>query len=279
LAFALMVAARTGAQEPSLEEVLHRANAYLRVWIPQLANIVSTETYEQRMVSSLVIGARPRRLKSDMLLVRRPGSMNWIMFRDVVEADGKPLTREPDRLLKLFTSQTDDAEEQAHRISADGLQYHLPGATVSATNPFLGIALMQDSYQLLLRFRLGDAERSLGPQVRALQFQERERTEPTDGSAPEKLPLILADAGRVHGTVWLDVQTGEIVRTEARMALENGLASTSRTTFARDQRLGLLLPLEMRTDWRNSTGTAKYSNYRRFEVRTTEVPDLAPLKP
>jgi len=279
LAFALVVAPRTVAQAPSLEEVLHRADVYLRVWIPQLANIVSTETYEQRLLSGIISGSSSRRLKSDMLLVRRPGSTNWIMFRDVVEANGKPLAREPDRLLKLFVSQTDDAEEQAHRISADGLQYHLPGATASATNPFLGIALMQASYQSLLRFRLGDAERSLGPRVRALQFQERERTEPTDGSDSKKLPPILADAGRVRGTVWLDVETGEIVKTDARMAFEFGLVSTSTTTFARDERLALVLPLEMRTEWRNSKGMAKYSNYRRFDVRTTEVPDLTPLKP
>ena len=48
---------------------------------------------------------------------------------------------------------------------------------------------------------------------------------------------------------------------------------------ASDERLGLLVPKEMRTEWRNFSGTAKYSNYRRFEVRTTEVPDLTTIKP
>jgi hypothetical protein len=278
-AFALVVAPRAGAQAPSLEDVLRRADSYLRAWVPQLANIVSTEMYEERLITTSTIRPRPRRLKSDVLLVRRPGSINWILFRDVVEVDSRPLTHEPDRLLKLFVSQTADAEEQAHRIAAEGLQYHLPGASASSTNPFLGIALMQGSYQSRLRFRLGDADRSLGPRVRALRFQEREETEPTAGSAPEKLTLLLTDAGRVQGTVWLDVETGEIVKTDARMAFESGPVSTTRTTFARDERLGILVPKEMRTEWRNFSGTAKYSNYRRFEVRTTEVPDLTTIKP
>jgi len=279
VAFALIATSRTGAQAPSLEDVLRRADGYLRVWVPQLANIVSTEAYEQRLLTASAIGPRPRRLKSDVLLVRRPGSINWILFRDVVEVDSRPLTHQPDRLLKLFVSQAADAEEQAGRIAADGLQYHFPGATASSTNPFLGIALMQGTYQSHFRFRLGDAERSLGPRVRALRFQEIEETEPADQSGPRKLPPLLTDAGRVQGTVWLDVETGEIVKTDARMALESGPVSTTKTTFARDERLGILVPKEMRTEWRNFSGTAKYSNYRRFEVRTTEVPDLTTIKP
>jgi hypothetical protein len=264
LLFALLVLllfGRSGvdAQSPSLVEVLQRANGYLREWFPQLANVVATETFEERSLP------QRRRLTSDLLLVRYPGGEGWMMFRDVATVDGRKLPHDSNRLVKLFTEQTAGAHEQALRISAEGLQNHLPGATASVTNPLLGVALMQEGYQVRLRFLLGNPESSLGAQVQALHFAELEERV-VDGNR-ESLPLLLPDAGRVSGTVWLDVTTGMIVKTEAKMV--NKTASTSTTVFAREERIGIMLPREMQVAWRNTDGVAKYSNYRRFDVQTS----------
>jgi len=89
-------------------------------------------------------------------------------------------------------------------------------------------------------------------------------------------PRLGRDAGSGFGDRGRDIVPPQ---RHAPMALESGPVSTTKTTFARDERLGILVPKEMRTEWRNFSGTAKYSNYRRFEVRTTEVPDLTTIKP
>ena len=262
---------------PSLDEVLKRAADYVSTWVPQLANIVSTEAYAQTGRVPGSTATRRLRLKSDVLLVRYPGGdLTWMLFRDVAETNGKPLAHAPERLLTLFAEAPADAKEQAQRIATEGVHYHLPGATASATNPFLVVALMHEFYQPRLRFRLGDVDRN----TLALRFEERAETGAVDGRNGERLPLLLPDVGRVRGTVWLDVETGRIVKTEGRMSLYGlAVSSTSTTTFALDQRLAVMLPTEMHTTWGAVSGTAKYSNYRRFNVGTTETPILKPLRP
>ena len=63
--------------------------------------------------------------------------------------------------------------------------------------------------------------------------------------------------------------------------------STTITTFAPDERLGLTVPREMRTTWpytgRDATGrpvngTATYEQFRRFDV-TTEATIAPPVQP
>jgi hypothetical protein len=285
------------AQAPSLDDVLARVVSYLQVYVPRLARVVASEEYEQRISVSggstpivvgngnVVSGGGPGnatdvwKLKSEVLLVRYPlGDVDWMWFRDVSEAGGKRLPHDPDRLVKLFVAPNADTAEQASRIAYEGFRYNLGGATVPATNPVLVVALMQADYQPRLRFRLGDAEKSLGPNVRAIKFEEREETEPLPGQKKgQKLPLLLDPAGRIRGTVWVDVKTGEIVKTEARIGELNKLTTTT-TTFAEEGRLLLLVPKEMRTKWTYArggpvTGVAKYSNFRQFDV-SADTPQL-----
>ena len=60
------------------------------------------------------------------------------------------------------------------------------------------------------------------------------------------------------------------------------MTATATTTFATDDRLGLLVPGSMQTTWfdpstrREVKGLAKYSNYRRFGVSTDTKLQLPP---
>ena len=72
----------------------------------------------------------------------------------------------------------------------------------------------------------------------------------------------------------MDAATGRILQTELRLDDDFG-GATSRTRFRYDETLMVTVPVEMRTAWRPQRttlvqGTAKYSNFRRFEVRTEE---------
>ena len=44
-----------------------------------------------------------RRLKAEILLVQAPSApQDWLVFRDVLEVDGKIRQQQPDRLVQLF---------------------------------------------------------------------------------------------------------------------------------------------------------------------------------
>jgi hypothetical protein len=279
-AIALTALTASAAPTPSLDDLLAQTQRYIAQWVPRLANIVALEEYEQHMT----LPARPPRtlrLKSDVLLVRYPGAeADWMFFRDVSDADGQAIGANQDRMLYLFANRTAaDAAERAGRISNEAVRYSLPGVTFAATNPLLAAALMQAYYQSRLRFTLGDTDRSVGASARIVRFEEIEEVKKADGdkTSHEKLPMLLGPAGRVKGSVWVDTQTGRILKTEARIGDLAQRTSTT-TTFEQDDRLGVMVPKEMRTTWRNDNtpvnGTARYSNYRHFQV-TADTPVIS----
>jgi hypothetical protein len=285
----------------SVDDVRARVGAYVSQFTPQFANVVALETYEQTTKAALTGVSSPGaafggpaplatpvtwRFKADLLLVRYPlAELDWMMFRDVTEIDGERVRHEENRLMTLFAEPTIESAQRAARISQESLRYHVPGGSFAVTNPLLVLALMQTHYQDRLRFRLGGQERSLGPGVRVMAFEELEsRASGSNSGTKEPAPPLLAGVGRVRGNVWVEVETGRIVKTEARIGDGTRGISTSITTFARDARLGLTVPVEMRTTWTYNrepvTGIATYSDFRRFEVRTdpvvVELPDEAP---
>ena len=264
----------TAAQPVVLEDVLARVTAYVSDFIPRFAGVVATERYEQRVrLSAPVMPGVPladrqaeRRLKADILLVQDPSApQDWLVFRDVLEVDGKVRQQQPDRLVQLFVTPAADAAERAAAIAAEGARLHVPGSSPLVTNPLFALALMQPRYRSALRFSLGGEERSLGRDVRAIRFEERDET-----------PPLFADLGRVRGTVWAEQGTGRIVKTEARIGRGAATATTT-TAFARNDRLALTVPREMRTTWlykeavvisRPVNGVATYDDFRRFSVST-----------
>jgi hypothetical protein len=278
-AMAMIVAVSTSAAAPApaLDDLLAQAQRYVAQWVPRLANIVAVEAYEQRMTPQAQ-RTRLVRLKSEILLVNYPGALtDWMFFRDVAEADGQAIGTNQDRIQYLFANQSAGAAERAGRISNEAVRYSLPGASFLNTNPLLAVALIQAQYQSRLRFTLAEIDRSVAPTARVVRFEEIEEIKETTGSKDKRAtPVLLGAAGRVKGSVWIDTESGRILKTEARLG-DLAQRSTTTTTFGQDERLGVMVPKEMRTTWRNDNtpvnGTARYSNFRHFQV-TAETPDL-----
>ena len=81
-----------------------------------------------------------------------------------------------------------------------------------------------------------------------------------------------------HGTAWAVEATGRIVRTELHIGVAGRYARTVilTTTFAMEEALGAYVPATMQEgftlrDGAGVKGTAYYSRFRRFAVRTSET--------
>jgi len=262
------------AEKPSEKELLGRVASYVAAYISQLIDIVAEETFEQRRQGNPVV---TRRLLSDILLVNKPGGVNeWLVFRDVAAVDGAAVPDKAQRLLDLFVSPTGGTVEQASRIARDGERFHLPGV-VGTTNPLFMIAILQEQYQKRLGFDVGDEAPEFGPGVRILHVEEVSSV----NRRTREAPLFALYGGR--GRAWVEVATGRILQTEARLLTGRvAVTGTAITTFEPDARLRLLVPVTMQTTWqdpstlRNVKGMAIYSNYRRFDVKTNTALDLPP---
>lgn len=260
------------AQSPTLDELLDRMSAHIHASVPRLANVVCEEEYVQRRRSP----ATERRLRSDFLLVHYPpgGANQWMVFRDVLEVDGTPTAEQPQRVRDLFIEPAEDAMTRAIRIAVEGLRYHMRGFPPVLVNPLSAVTILQDHNRAALRFRRGDEDRSVGPGVRTVRFEEP-RNDPN-----RPLPLFSRIGGR--GIAWIEEATGRIVKAELRLPPFNNEGARSTTTFRFDDRLQVDVPAEMQTSWRDPasprnhvTGVATYGQCRRFDAHaetTIELP-------
>jgi hypothetical protein len=260
---------------PSAQALLDAASDYVRSAYPKLANIVATEEYVQERR----IEAKAKRvLRSEFLVVQHPiDKQNWLAYRDVLEVDGKKLENHQERLQQLFVRPTIENWMLVGEIASASQQYHLEGANISVTNPFVVVALVDRFYRPRVQFKLGKEDKDVGRNVWTLTFQEPEAKEVVTVNGAQTLrnvePLLQKVLAR--GTVWIEDGTGRILKTQLRMG--DGLgAPTSATTFRYDDKLGVAVPVEMKTTWTNGTGsrsavsgTAKYTSFRQFGIQTT----------
>ena len=250
------------AQQPSQQELLDRATAYTLAFVDRFANVVAEETYRQETTRPKAL----RVLRSDLALVRYPGSATWMMFRDVFEVDGKSVrdANQEQRILRLFTETPRTAVGRAREIADAGTRFNL--RDIGNTNsPLLVLAFLQPEYRTRFRFNLAGIEKKLGPTVRTMRFVEFQR------------PTILKQGANSdlfsRGLIWVEEQSGRVVKTELQLGptVEPIRITTS---YKFDEDLQLNVPIEMQDWYPDGSGEIKgfatYGKFRRFQVQTEE---------
>ena len=249
------------AQSVDINELRARVATSARRFITQFSDVVTEEEYDQHFA----INKRKRHLKSDFLLVGYPGRKELVMvFRDVREVDGKPIRDKQDRITKLFLEPFNNAIRRAQDIHRDGLRHSVDNGRLM--DPLTVVAYLQGEYQSGFRISLGDVARNLGPDIREINL------------TPIPARGRIAQPARA----WVSDATGDVVKTELRSGF-GARAEITTTTFGVDPVLNIRVPLEMKDEMPRGSddfiGTATYSNFRRFEVRTeaeVQVPDPNP---
>jgi len=255
----------SSAAGPDLATVLDRATAYELKFIEQFGNVVAEEVYVQETSSP----HRTRRLRSDFLFVKYPDLAGLLLLRDVFEVDGKPVrdAAQAERMMKLFTSPVRDAVGRARALAEEGARYNLWNIG-TVNNPLLAMAFLQPDYRPRFRFNLAGIDKSLGPTVRTVRFEEWQ------------VPSVLRTGANSdlfsRGLIWVDEETGRVVKTRLQMGVAR-LPPEIVTTYRHEPDLGIDVPAEMRDWYGELRGVATYGKFRRFQVKTDET--LTPARP
>jgi hypothetical protein len=255
-----------------VEDVLDRASAYVQHFVRDFSTVVAEEQYVQDshpMADVDVLSGGPVQgqqhhveLRSDYLFVSTGSTSRWLTFRDVYSVNGRAVRDREERLARLFVNPAPDAIDRAGQISQDGYRYNVGSKDRTVANPLLALGFLQAEYRNRFDYRLAGIDTSLGPDVWILKFKERVR------------PTLLRTSDNRNvmstGRFWIDGASGRVLQTE----LETSTGDRVMTTFTYDERLQMDVPSEMRDiAWTNHTpvtGTATYSNFRRFGVLTDE---------
>jgi len=271
-AAAMMPAVVIATGRTPVDDVLDRASAYVQSFVREFATVVAEEHYVQDshpMADVDVLGGGPVQgrsqhveLQSDYLFVSTGSTSRWLTFRDVYSVNGRAVRDREERLARLFVNPGPDAIDRAGEISRDGYRYNVGSKDRTVANPLLTLGFLQSEYRSRFDYRLAGLDTSLGPDVWIVKFKERIR------------PTLLRSSDNRNvmstGRFWIDGAAGRVLQTE----LETSTGDRVMTTFTYDERLQMDVPSEMRDiAWTNHTpvtGTAVYSNFRRFGVLTAE---------
>jgi hypothetical protein len=267
--------------DAELSAVLTRAGGYVGRYVSTMANLTAEERYLQEQIGVRAMAARPitgpavpsrtvggqrRELRSDIVLVNVGPPLEWRVYRDVFEVNGKPVRDRADRLARLFLEPADTARAQAERIAEESARFNLSNMGRVLNEPGLPLVFLLPSLQPRFAFSLDRR----GDDEWIVRYQETGR--PTLFWHNRTIPNPSSGRFRVDRT------TGAIRQAELVVAPAT-FKATFMTEFRPDDRFGIAVPIEMREQlWtgvdaaaRRVQGRATYVNYRRFDVTTEEA--------
>lgn len=260
------LSATVHARPPDAAVLVERLHAYLEIYEPQLSALVADEAFDQVLRSGR--GPRTsRHLLSDFGFLRLPGGDAWLGQRSVRAIDGVAVIDEPRRLeSRLAQTAAPDLEGLARAIADDNARHNL-GHARSMNVPTLALELVGRRHAELFTLVSGRAERVSGRPATRLFLRERH---------PGRLVAYDATrANRADVLLWVD-ETGAVLRSEVTLYPPRMPgAHVIRVEFAAHPTLGLWLParLEERFNGKaRGSGTATYTNYRRFQTSARLVP-------
>lgn len=277
-------------QRPSVETLAARAGDYVTRFTDAFSNVVAEEHYTQEVAGATSgMGRNGRRvLRSDVVLLKIGGPLEWRPYRDVFEVDGAPVRDRDDRLIAVFQRPSATSFEQAARIARESARFNIGLAGRTINTPVLSLLFLQPSIQPRFRFKLGKLDRAVGPGVWVVEYREDKRPTIIRGLMTNDSTDLPAS-----GRFWVDAETGRVAKAEVLFAVV-GMRGSLITRFRHDDQLGMDVPSEMREEYRLQravtemgptdkadgaprvsqtidetivSGTATYSHFRQFEVQ------------
>jgi hypothetical protein len=250
-------------QAVTLQALRQRATAYVVTYQQALTSLVADERYVQTLRRRRGGGQR-RELMSEVVMVRGAAQSEWVMFRDVIKVDGRLIRDGKERLLELLRSPAPDALAAARRIAEESARFNIGRVTRTLNVPDTALSFLRPEHAPRIRYDSLRSESIDG--VRHFVFRFQERHGPTIVRTPQGHDLP------VEGRFWVTEQ-GAIRRTELMLRDRESIGSAT-VDFRDDAAVGLRVPVRMTETYVQAEelieGSAEYSNFRRFSVKTSE---------
>ncbi len=276
----LLAATAAAAQPPSLKDALGNAAAYVANFHRQLSTIVAEEAYIQEIKYQEENAAGghifvPRRLRSDLLLVRPTGADRYVEYRDVFEVDGDPVRDRVERVTRLLRDPS--GGDRLGAIIRESARYNIGRVTRTINTPLLPLMFLDATNQPRFTFKRHTASTPVlrdsaarevtdapvfrvSTEVWAIEYRERRRNTIVRTPKGEDLP--------VHGRFWINPETGAVLISEI-VAQVRDLTATITVSYQSEPLMGFLVPVEMRESYVASRerveGVATYGKFRQVK--------------
>ena len=263
LAIALcLTAVPMRAQDATLETVLARSAEYVTALAASFASMVAEERSEQSASGGPMAMVTERRIGADILVVRVPGTDQWMGFRDVFEVNRNRVRDREDRLLRLFVDSPATAVAQAKRLADESARYNVGDLTRNFNLPTTALFMLMPATQSRFEFRkVGERTRD---RIRYWVVRGREVGRPT------LVQTSMGHDAELFVEYLIEPSTGRVATTEMR--LKYPAVTIITVEYRPDEKLGHWVPARMDESYEQGQSRirseATYSNFRRFQVNT-----------
>ena len=247
-----------------------RAAAYVDRFEHEFGHLISDEDYEQKVTGSSYRHDLHRHTRAEMLFLWMPQQHDWLTVRNVLRVDGHPVPDSERRLTDALAS-ADNPLARLRQLRDESARFNIGRTFRNLNYPTMALRVLESVNQPRFRFDASIAENVDGQAAWKIGFRELQG--PT---------MIQDEAGTsmyAHGFIWI-LGDGTVVQTRLDMFHPDAPSSFSIVTaYARDAKLALHVPTRMREVYTQRaivgrasriteqiTGTATYTNYRRFET-------------
>jgi hypothetical protein len=263
----------------SLREVLHRVERYVDSYGEKASIVVCTERYDQESRGSGSPAVTTRTLVSDFAIVRADAIHGWLGFRDVIEVDGRRVADRDDRLERVLMG-AEGRFDEARRLSDESARFNIGSIERNFNVPTTALFFFGRENRDRFKFT---ARRVADDGTWEIAFKE--------ASTPTLIRTPDGTSVPTSGTIWVQPDSGTVVRTAFAVALGPDRANRARrgtgqvdVTYRRVPALDMWLPAAMDERfeasqataagrggpviWDRIGGHAEYTDYRTF---TTSV--------
>jgi hypothetical protein len=208
-----------------LNTVLERAQNYVVAYEEQLGTIIGEETYDQTAIwhgsrlRGMKVETQRRRMSSDFLLTRVAGE--WYGVRNVQVVDLKPVTGKRPDFAGILKQSPDAVAEQLDEISRNNRRYNIADFTRTFNVPTFPLTILHRSN--FGRFTFEKADETTIGNVMTWEIRFAEVLHPT------MIQDLLGNDQPQHGRLWIDPETGKVLKTETLIDAKPGAVSRNAT--------------------------------------------------
>ena len=231
-------------QQPSADDLLKAARAYLASYAPKVSGAVLDERY----TLTLLAGGRmetPNRISSDLVLINVGGTL--VSLRDAYSVGGAKIREPQPRIPALLAEPTQAKWEQVQAIARESFKHFLAESVVRFNDPMLALRFVTLADTSKFTYSIEGKKKLNGVETIGVRFSEN-RSEGT------KYVLNTRGNASVSGRFWIDPATGAIHQTD--ISIDSKIeASRVTVSYAPAKGFDVLLPSKTVETYEEREGT------------------------
>jgi hypothetical protein len=274
---------------PAVSELVNRASSRVVRFSQAASFLVANEDYTQEVKSragsfnlpptaTTGITIEKRRLESEVALVQLIDREVWLLARDVVYVDGKPVPEsQRKRIPSAASSSAEAAIREFEAIAQAGARFNIGPIHRNLSVPTLALWFLTPKMKEQFEFDHAGREKVDGVDCDVVRFKE----------IGKGMLQVDGNPSPANGRYWMASGTGDVVKTElllvkvwpgGRTASDGVSGGRARivVTYRFEQAVDSWVPAEMDELYSGAggrlaewvVGRATYSDYRRFGVET-----------